>query len=170
MGVIGRILSIHGRHWRGMRRYENGGAGVRIFTLFLMFAFAALAIGMVFVTKYSFQNNILVGILVAILTIGVGASAIEFCGVYSFVGFKMAIVGTIYKIADIIDKKKKKKAIENGEAVPSAPTAAELAKEKEIKESHRYKVFDFFIGILGLILSIGTIIGMIASLIYVLNH
>lgn len=169
MGFFGRILSVSARHWRGMRRYENGGAGVRIFTLFLMLAFVALAIGMVFVTKYSFQNNIVVGIFVAILTIGIGAGTIEFCGVYSFVGFKMAIVGTIYKIADSIDKKKKKKAIESGQITPSAPTAEELAKEQEIKKSHKYKVFDFFIGIIGLVLSIGTIIGMLASLIYVLN-
>lgn len=169
MGAISRILSIPGRHWRGMRRYENGGAGVRIFTLILMIAFAALAIWMVYITKYSFQNNFIVGILVAILTIGIGAGAIEFCGVYSFVGFKMAIVGTIYKIADSIDKKKKKKAIESGQITPSAPTAEELAKENEIKKSHKYKVFDFFIGVLGLVLAVGTVIGMIVALFDILG-
>lgn len=69
------------------------------------------------------------------LFIPVAGASIEFCGLYSFIGFRMAIAGTIEKVATT------------------------MAKE-EIKEK-KYKIFDLLIGIISLVLAFGLIIAII---------
>ena len=73
------LFSARRRHRAGIRRYEKGGAGVRVLTLFFMLLFCGIAIGLELWSFSAGKENLLVGILVFILAVIFCIAAAEFC-------------------------------------------------------------------------------------------
>ena len=158
MEFLGWLFSISSRHYRDIRRYEKGGMGARIFSIIisLLFIGAALGVEYLFITSIFTAGSLGGGIakffaliLIGILMVGLITAALEFCVVYAFTAFKMAILGMVYsaeKRKAVVEKNQKK--IEN---------EAEL----EVTPSLKYKKFDIFNGILQIMLAIGLLVGVV---------
>lgn len=143
-----------------MRRYERGGIGARIFSIIISLLFIAASLGL----EYWFLSSIMTGgslgggiakvvalIFIGIFFVATFITALEFCVVYAFTAFKMAIMGVVYsaeKRKAILQKNQKK--IENFEA------------ELQTTPSLKYKKLDIFIGIFQILLAIGLFAGVIA--------
>lgn len=157
MGLFNWLWDVSTRHYSGINRYEKGKISTRIITLIIMLVFAALALFLEYWTIKLFQENFIVGILMIILTVGIFGGTIEFCAVYSFVGFKMFFVGTVGNMIKKREKKKKAKVaaeseiIENPEIVQTAPQEGE---QKE-KKSHHW--LDLVVAILGIVVIVATV-------------
>ena len=159
MKFLGWLFSISSRHYRDIRRYENGGMGARIFSIIisLLFIGAALGVEYLFITSILTAGSLGGGvakffalILIGALMVGFITTAFEFCGVYAFTAFKMAILGIVYnaeKRKAVVEKNQKK--VENLEA------------ELEVTPSLKYKKFDIFNGILQIMLAIGLLVGIV---------
>ncbi|MGN0818244.1 MAG: hypothetical protein ACI4L9_04670 [Candidatus Coproplasma sp.] len=138
MKVLKWFFNVKSRHRGGIRRYENGKTGARIFTIIEMLILVGATVAVELWCLNLYGKNIIAGIACTLLLIAVAEAAIETCGVYCFVGFKMAAVGAVFTVANKIDER-------NSEPGDS---------ENKIKT---YKAFDVFIGILSLLLALGTI-------------
>lgn len=129
------IFNINKRHGRDIRAYEKGKLSTKIITLILMLVFFLGSIGLEYWCINLFkEGNVLIAFLVLLLVIASIGATFDYCLVYSYVGFKMAILGTV-------DKK--------------------LSNESEIIEKKHYRGFDVIIGFLGFILGIGVIVAAI---------
>lgn len=160
MNFLGWLFSIPSRHYRDMRRYERGGVGARIFAIILSMLFIGAALGL----EYWFLSSLMTGgslgggiakvvalIFIGIFFVATFIAALEYCGVYAFTAFAMAIMGVVYKAEKrkaMLEKNQKK--IENLEA--------ELATTPSLK----YKKLDIFVGIFQILLAIGLFAGAIA--------
>lgn len=132
MKFLSWIFNINKRHGRDIRAYEKGKLSTKIITLIIMLVFFLGSIGLEYWCINLFkEGNVLVSFFVLLLVIALIGGTIDYCLVYSYVGFKTAIVGTL-------DKK--------------------LSNESEIIEKKHYRGFDVIIGFLGLILGIGVIV------------
>lgn len=130
------IFNVSSRHRGDIRRYEKGGIGNRIFVLFLMIGLVIGTLALQYWALNLLESDFLIAVLVIIfLFIPAAGVSIEYCGLYSFIGFSMAIVGTIEKVT------------------------ITMAKE-EIKEK-QYKIFDLLIGIISLVLAFGLIVAIV---------
>ena len=123
MRFLGWLFSVGSRHYRDMRRYERGGVGARIFSIIISLLFIAASLGL----EYWFLSSIMTGgslgggiakvvalIFIGIFFVATFITALEFCVVYAFTAFKMAIMGVVYsaeKRKAILQKNQKK--IEN---------------------------------------------------------
>lgn len=135
MKFLSWIFNINKRHGRDIRAYEKGKLSTKIITLIIMLVFFLGSIGLEYWCINLFkEGNVLVAFFVLLLVIALIGGTIDYCLVYSYVGFKTAIVGTL-------DKK--------------------LSNESEIIEKKHYRGFDVIIGFLGLILGIGVIVAAI---------
>ena len=185
------VLNLRSRHHWDMARYEKGKMSTKIFVIFLLIALAGATLGVEYWCMALFNTNFMHGLLVLILLfIPLTAVSFEYCGLYSYLGFKMFAWGTIESIAHKIDKKNKEKKIKNdvlanetsendvllkAEADENINVADETNKVDELnttKEDEQtkqtepnskkaHKWVDLLIGILGIILGVGLLVGVI---------
>lgn len=155
------IFSVSQRHRRGIRRYEKGGAGVRIFTLILMLAFSAAALALEWWSISLLAENILVGVLAFVLlacTFCLGT--VEFSFVYATVAFRMFFWGVAERAAYRAAKKRAKEQAAQAAQPDTAQALPADAPAQEAPKTHR--AFDMFLFLFGLALSVGIIIAFIA--------
>lgn len=168
MKVLGWLLSASQRHYHGIRRYEKGGTGIRILTLFLMLILAGAALALEWWSISLFEENILVGVLAFVLlacTFCLGT--VEFSFVYATVAFRMFFWGVAQRAAYRAAKQRSQAASSGTNAAQTSPadtTEAELlsadAPAQEAPKTHR--AFDMFLFLFGLVLGIGIIVAFIA--------
>lgn len=144
MKILSWFFNVKSRHRAGIRRYKTGKVGVRIFTLIGMLLLVGATVAVELWCIYLYGINFLAGLACTLLLIAVAEATVETCGVYCVVGFKMAAVGAVFTVADKIDERNSK------------PDGGNKIKT--------YKAFDVFIGVLGLLLALGTIAAIIAIL------
>ena len=157
MKFLSWLFNFSARHAGDMRRYEKGKTGTRIFVIILLTLLAAATLGVEYWAISLFGENFLYGLLVVILLfIPLVATTIEFCGFYSFVGFRMFFWGVISSAARKADKRIKAKQATAQEDI-SASEVTEPDTEQERSEK-THKALDLVVGIYGILLAIATII------------
>ena len=157
MKFLSWLFNFSARHAGDMRRYEKGKTGTRIFVIILLTLLAAATLGVEYWAISLFGENFLYGLLVVILLfIPLVATTIEFCGFYSFVGFRMFFWGVISSAARKADKRIKAKQAAAQEDI-SASEVTEPDTEQERSEK-THKALDLVVGIYGILLAIATII------------
>ena len=157
MKFLSWIFNLSARHAGDMRRYEKGKTGTRIFVIILLTLLAAATLGVEYWAISLFNENFLYGLLVVIfLFIPLVATTIEFCGFYSFVGFRMFFWGVISSVAHKVDKKIKAKKAAAQEDI----SASEVTEpDTELDHSEKtHKALDLVVGILGILLAVATIV------------
>lgn len=162
------IFSVSQRHRRGIRRYEKGGAGVRIFTLILMLILAGAALALEWWSISLFEENILVGVLAFVLlacTFCLGT--IEFSFVYATVAFRMFFWGVAQRAAYRAAKQRSQAASSGTNAAQTSPAdtteTESLSADSTVQEAPKtHRAFDMFLFLFGLILGIGIIVAFIA--------
>ena len=147
------LFSAGRRHRAGIRRYEKGGAGVRVLTLFFMLLFCGIAIGLELWSFSAGKENLLVGILVFILAVTFCIAAAEFCLIYAVTAIRMFVWGVVDKAAYREQQRRL------AEAAAAGGMGAEGAGEAQPPKTHR--AFDMLLFLLGLVLAIGIIIAFI---------
>lgn len=142
------LFSVTQRHHGDFARYEKGKIGTRIFVIFLLLIFTGVTLGLTYWCINLFKENLPLGIVVLLfLVIPFSAATIEYNGVYSAIGFRMFLRGTVISIAKKVD------AIAQPDVI-DVPT-----KEERSEKAHKW--IDLFVAILGIILSVGLIVAMI---------
>lgn len=157
MKFLSWIFNLSARHAGDMRRYEKGKTGTRIFVIILLTLLAAATLGVEYWAISLFDENFLYGLLVVIfLFIPLVATTIEFCGFYSFVGFRMFFWGVISSAARKADKKIRAKKAAAQEDI----SASEVTEpDTELDHSEKtHKALDLVVGILGILLAVATIV------------
>lgn len=152
MKFLSWLFNFTGRHRGDILRYEKGKIASRIFYILFMLVLAGATVGVEYWCINLFHENFLYGLLVLIfLFIPLASVSFEYLGLYSYIGFRMFFWGTILSFAKKIDKKRQ---LENEEIID-----IDVDKEKKSEKAHKW--IDLFIGILGIVLSIGLLIGLI---------
>ena len=137
MKFLSWLFNASQRHRSGIRNYEKGGVGNRIFIIAMYLILFAGTIGLELWALNLFNDNFFTALLVILfLFIPVALSTVEFGLVYGVCGIKMAIWGLVFR----------KNEIEEVESDGS---------------KKNYKAFDAIIGVLGFIIAIGIIIAII---------
>lgn len=157
------FFNFSSRHAGDMRRYEKGKTGTRIFVIILLTLLAVATLGVEYWAIRLFDENILYGLLVIILLfIPLVATTVEFCGFYSFAGFRMFFWGVVSSAARKADKKIRAK----NSAISGQDTSlAESELDSERNHSERsHKALDLFVGIFGILLAIGILVLVIAMI------
>ena len=139
------FFSVKHRHHGGIRRYEKGGAGIRVVTLLLMLALCGASLALVWWACSFFAKSILVGILLLILAAAFVFGSAEFCTVYAVTAFRMFFWGTAEALA---------------QKAEDPVASAEQAEEGDRPRSRRG--FDMFLFVFGLLLAIGVVGGAVA--------
>lgn len=152
------LFSVRSRHRAGIRRYEKGGAGVRVLTLFFMLLFCGIAIGLELWSFSAGKENLLVGILVFILAVIFCIAAAEFCLNYAITAIRMFVWGVVDKAAYREQQRRLAEAAAAG-GMGAEGAGAEGAGEAQPPKTHR--AFDMLLFLLGLVLAIGIIIAFI---------
>ena len=152
------LFSARRRHRAGIRRYEKGGAGVRVLTLFFMLLFCGIAIGLELWSFSAGKENLLVGILVFILAVIFCIAAAEFCLNYAITAIRMFVWGVVDKAAYREQQRRLAEAAAAG-GMGAEGAGAEGAGEAQPPKTHR--AFDMLLFLLGLVLAIGIIIAFI---------
>lgn len=147
MKLLNWIFNVKARHRSGIRRYEKGKVGARVWTVIEMLILVGATVGLEIWCLGLYEQNFIAGIACTILLIAVAEAAIETCGVYCYVGFRMAAVGAVLTVANKIEER-----------------ASGQKYDRENQAVKTYKAFDVFIGALGLLLAIGTIAAIIIIL------
>lgn len=164
------LFNVSNRHSGDIRRYEKGKIGTRIFVILLLLGLVAGTLGLEYWGVNLFKTNIFYGFLALLfLFIPFAGVTIEFCGVYSYIGFRMFILGTVSDIVKKIDKKIEQKRINQLEVDENivVDTNTELndeTKTGELEKAHKW--IDLFIGILGIVLGVGMIILALVMFVY----
>ncbi len=136
------FFSVKTRHRAGIRRYEKGGAGMRIVTIVVILAAVGAALGLEIWAGSVFENSVIGGIAVFILAIVFAIAAMELGLVYAVVAIRMFLWGVVSRAAA-------REAEQNG----TEPAA-------EDKKTHR--ALDMVVFLIGLAVALGTIIAFIA--------
>lgn len=163
MKFLSWIFNINRRHAWDIRRYEKGKLGTKIMAIVLLLLLVGATLGIEYWGITLLKNNEgLQGLLVIILLlIPITATTLEFCGLYSYLGFKMFLWGTLESIAKKIDKKKEQKKIESGEMTEEVSSEAQEVLFEQKKSEKAHKWIDLFVGILGIVLTIVTVVMII---------
>ena len=158
MKFLSWLFNFSARHASDMRRYEKGKTGTRIFVILLLTLLAAATLGVEYWAISLFDENFLYGLLVVILLfIPLVATTIEFCGFYSFVGFRMFFWGVISSAAHKADKKIRAK--KTADIHQDTPPLEVTEPDTELDHSEKtHKALDLVVGILGILLAIATIV------------
>ena len=157
MKFLSWLFNFSARHAGDMRRYEKGRTGTRIFVIILLTLLAAATLGVEYWAISLFGENFLYGLLVVILLfIPLVAATIEFCGFYSFVGFRMFFWGVISSAARKADKRIKAKQAAAQEDISASEVTEPDAEQERSEKTH--KALDLVVGIYGILLAIATII------------
>ncbi len=157
MKFLSWLFNFSARHASDMRRYEKGKTGTRIFVMILLTFLVAATLGVEYWAISLFDENFLYGLLVVILLfIPLVATTIEFCGFYSFVGFRMFFWGVISSAARKADKKIRAKKAAAQEDIPASEVTEPDTELDHSEKTH--KALDLVVGILGILLAIATIV------------
>lgn len=157
MKFLSWLFNFSARHAGDMRRYEKGKTGTRIFVIILLTLLAAATLGVEYWAISLFGENFLYGLLVVILLfIPLVATTIEFCGFYSFVGFRMFFWGVISSAARKADKRIKAKQAAAQEDISSSEETEPDTEQERSEKTH--KALDLVVGIYGILLAIATIV------------
>lgn len=181
------LFNLRAKHHWDMARYERGKMSTKIFVIVLLLVLAGATLGVEYWCMNLFNTNFLHGLLVLIfLFIPLTAVSFEYCGLYSYLGFKMFVWGTIESVAHKIDKKKRSEdnilANETSKNdVLKAETDENISEKTETNEidelqtqnnneqtksngqnnKKAHKWIDLLIGILGIVLGVGLLVGVI---------
>ncbi len=159
MRFLSWLFGASRRHYAGIRRYEKGGAGIRVVTVVVSLLFIAVALGLEYWLFSSLSNENSLGgggqrlfalFGIGILFVATAAATLEYCAVYCVTAFRMAAWGVALSLA----KRKEiaeKKHIENAEAEWNATPL----------EQGRFKGADIFIGILQIVFIAGLLAGVV---------
>lgn len=145
------LFSARRRHRAGIRRYEKGGAGVRVLTLFFMLLFCGIAIGLELWSFSAGKENLLVGILVFILAVIFCIAAAEFCLFYAVTAIRMFVWGVVDKAA----------YREQQHRLAEAAAAGGMGAEGAGEAPRTHRAFDMLLFLLGLVLAIGIVIAFL---------
>ena len=164
------LFNVGNRHYGDIRRYEKGKIGTRIFVILLLLGLVAGTLGLEYWGVNLFKTNIFYGFLVLLfLFIPFAGATIEFCGVYSYIGFRMFVRGTVIDIAKKLDKKIEQKQFNQIEVDENivVDTNTELNDETKVDKLEKaHKWIDLFIGILGIVLGVGVVILALVMFVY----
>ncbi len=160
MKFIFWLCDVSQRHYRGIRRYEKGGAGARVFAVLVSVLFIAATLGLEYWLFSSLKNEeafggglqkFLVLLFLGILCVAFAGATLEYCAVYCFTAFRMAAWGVALSAAkrqEILQKK--------------GAEATDADFYTDPVETGRYKAADICIGILQIAFIVLLIVGMIA--------
>lgn len=149
------VFNIESRHYGDIKRYEKGKIGTRIFVILLLFGFVGASLALEYWGLNLFKTNIFYGFLALLfLFIPVALLTIEFCVVYSYIGFRMFIEGTLADIVEKLDKKNKKKQSNKIEIDKNTVVDTDKTLNARTKSEKTRKWMDLFVGILGIVLAI----------------
>lgn len=150
---ISWLFNINSRHTKESMKYEKSGIGMRIGVIIFLLVLIGSTIGLEYWCISLLKSNFGIGVVVLLfLSLPILAVTVEYCSLYSSIGFRMAILGTIESVAKKIDKKIEQNKIEKGEI-----DILEVAPD-QTKKAKNYKWLDLIVGILSAIFAIGTII------------
>ena len=181
------LFNLRAKHHWDMARYERGKMATKIFVIVLLLVLAGGTLGVEYWCMNLFNTNFLYGLLVLIfLFIPLTAVSFEYCGLYSYLGFKMFVWGTIESVVNKIDKKKRSEdnilANETSESEvlkaetdenisektetnkideSQAQNTSEQTKPNDQNNKKAHKWIDLLIGILGIVLGVGLLVGVI---------
>ncbi|MGN1212588.1 MAG: hypothetical protein ACI4TZ_00980 [Christensenellales bacterium] len=175
------LINFKSRHHMDIERYEKGKLSTKIFLIILMCAFVGATLAIEYWCIDVFNTNIFCGFLVLILLVAIAAGTIESLVLYSYIGFRMFIWGTIESIAQKIDDKKAKQKNqdivltnetnesedcnkgENTICENNEPSLAENNEQnKNLKNTQKaHKWIDLLVCICCIALCIGLVVGMI---------
>ncbi len=155
MKFIAWILSVTSRHASDIYRYEKGGKGVRVLIIVLSLLFVGLTVAAeiltinLFITMHDsdLDHPFIAFFGALLLFIALFAATVDYCGCFSYVGFKMALRGGVLTAARRADIRRKK---QRGEEITTADTTPDALET--------YRGLDIFVGIIELILAVGLII------------
>lgn len=156
MKLIVWIFSIFSRHFRLINRYEKGGIGRRVYIMILTLVLFAISLGLsYYVIEFLFRNkesqNIVLGVLLAIVAICFILATIELCFVLSVTAFRIAITG------QALTNKKRSSILANKKYYDDP--AYQLSEEDK-KHLLRFRAFDIVIGIYQLVIMVALIAGI----------
>ena len=176
------LFSFYDRHYRDASRYSKNVWG-RVSALVTELVFIGIGLGLVYWATILWNDkNIIVAILITLLTIGVLFSAVEYCLVYAFFGFKCAITGSLEGfLAKASDKKKKKHAkaqvvktaeqtstmdealvqnngLENMVYSDSSENDAKTTELEERRHAKKLKWLDLCVGIFSIAFAVGALL------------
>ena len=77
MKFLGWLFSLERRHRFGVRAYERGGAGIRLFTLLMYVVLFGGTLGLEYWAISTMLSGQISGVLILILAIIVGLAAVE---------------------------------------------------------------------------------------------
>lgn len=180
-GFFGWLFSFYDRHYRDAYRYSKNVWG-RVSALVTELVFIGIALGLEYWATTLWDGNIAAAILITLLTIGILFTAIEYCLIYAFFGFKCAIVGTLESfLAKASDKKKKKytkpqvaktaaqeaandsvstqdNGFENMVYSDAGEIDAQTAEFEERRRAKKLKWLDICVGIFSIAFAVGALI------------
>lgn len=145
------LFDIGRRHRREVLSYEKGKVSGRVTAIVLMFVFMIISVGLELLTFKLFSGSFGWGLLSAIFTVALAVATVETAGVYAYCGFKYYVLGSVGKLVSRVAKDKGDDFL-----------YSEIADETN-KRCH--KKVDLAVGILGIIVAVGTIVVMVALLI-----
>ncbi len=157
MRLLKWFFSVRQRHRGGIRRYEKGGAGVRIFTLILLFVFAGGTLALEWWGFSLAEKSFLVSLLVIILlSIPFLWATVEFGGVYAVTAMRMFVWGVADRAARRAEQRDVQYVQYEGQIYPvqgAQPPAGQAPK------THR--ALDMVVFLLCLAVAVGILIAYI---------
>ncbi|MGN0961320.1 MAG: hypothetical protein ACI4PF_03885 [Christensenellales bacterium] len=168
MQFLSWLFNLSVRHNADARRYEKGKISTRIFIIILMPSLVALTLYLEYWSMGLWAENVFWGFFSLILAIIIGIVTTEFCSIYSYFGFKYAILGTIETFINKAEQKRKNKIKQNPETQLTSDTTTNVTEPKKVtKKSPKW--LDFIVGILGAVLAIGTVVLMLLLFFKIIN-
>lgn len=154
------------RYHKELNRYVKGGWVARITTLLLLIALAGGALLCEYWSFNAYSQDVLLGIVASIITLGLIITAIQMCGTYAFVGFTSATINFAGDVANYIDQRKNKKRLraqlETQNFDGADITQQDLQAQQSANRKKRTgKWFDILLGIVCVLLTIGVLVGMV---------
>ena len=133
MELLKWFFSVRGRHSGGIRRYHKGGVGVRLFTIFLIAAFAGAVLGLEYWAASATKEFTNLGVVIIswILFAVFAGALMEFAGVYAVTAIVSCIRGTAEQAAYRADKKRAARAAQAEQAAQAALQEPIFAEEAE---------------------------------------
>lgn len=161
MKFLNWLFNINRRHAWDIRNYEKGKLGTKILAIVLLFLLVGATLGIEYWGITLLKEDLRGLLVIILLLIPIAGTTLEFCGLYSYLGFKMFLWGTVESIAKKIDKKREQKKIESGEMAEEVSSEAQevLFEQKKSEKSHKW--IDLFVGILGIVLTIVEVVMII---------
>lgn len=171
MKFLAWLFNVTNRHRGGIRRYERGGALIRLITLVLMLALCAATIGVEWWATGLWTTNFIAGVLAFILAVILCIATAEFCFIYALTAIRMFLWGVAERAAHNADVRRARRAAETDKTADADdPFAAETGAEEPAPQAQQepaappktHRAFDMFIFVAGLICAVGIFVALIA--------